>query len=116
MVAYNFKPQFAEAVASGAKRQTIRAHRKNGHAVVGQAVQLYAGLRTKHCRKLREPDPVCVRSTYCHINETGLTFGNYPPVDLDEFARRDGFASFDEMKAWFREAHGLPFIGQLIEW
>lgn len=29
---------------------------------------------------------------------------------------RDGFADFADMTKWFRETHGLPFIGQLIEW
>ena len=116
MVAYNFQARFADAVASGAKRQTIRAPRKSGHAIVGQAVQLYTGLRTKGTRKLRDPDPLCVTSTYCAIREDGVTLGNHPKVDLDEFARRDGFENFEAMKAWFRETHGLPFIGQLIMW
>ena len=116
VVAYNFQARFVAAVASGKKRQTIRAPRKKGHAIVGQAVQLYSGLRTSAARKLRDPDPLCTRSTYCHINENGITFGNYPPTDLDEFARRDGFADFADMKKWFRETHGLPFFGQLIEW
>jgi hypothetical protein len=116
VVAYNFQARFADAIASGTKTQTIRAPRKNGHVEVGNPVQLYTGLRTKKVRKLRDPDPVCIRSTYCHINEQGITFGNYPPTDLDQFARLDGFANFDDMKNWFRETHGLPFIGQLIEW
>ncbi len=32
--------------------------------------------------------------------------------DLDEFARVEGFKDFDHMKQWFRDTHGLPFIGQ----
>ena len=116
MVAYNFQARFADAVASGAKRQTIRAPRKNGHALVGSPIQLYTGLRTKDARKLREPDPLCVKSTYCAIREDSITLGNLPTVDLDEFAQRDGFENFDAMKAWFRGTHGLPFIGQLIMW
>jgi len=35
VVAYNFQARFADAVASGAKRQTIRLPRKNGHVKVG---------------------------------------------------------------------------------
>ena len=116
MVAYNFQARFAKAVAIGAKRQTIRAPRKSGHAIVGQALQLYTGLRTKRACKLRDPDPLCITSTYCAIREDGITLGNHPTVDLDEFARRDGFRDFADMKDWFRKTHGLPFIGHLIVW
>ena len=116
MIAYNFQARFADAVASGRKTQTIRAPRKSGHAIVGQAIQLYTGLRTKGTRKLCDPDPLCIVSTYCAIREDSITLGNHPTVDLDEFARRDGFTDFADMKAWFNETHGLPFIGQLIAW
>lgn len=116
MVAYNFQARFADDVASGVKRQTIRAPRKTRHAAAGEPIQLYTGLRTKATRKLRDPDPICTKSTYCAIYEDGITTGNHPPTDLDEFAQRDGFKNFEAMKAWFRDTHGLPFIGQLIAW
>ena len=44
MVAFNFSPEFADAVASGAKRQTIR---KTARAKKGDMLQLYTGQRTK---------------------------------------------------------------------
>lgn len=116
MVAYNFQARFADAVASGAKKQTIRAPRKNGHAKVGDPIQLYTGLRTSATRKLRDPDPICTKSTYCAIREDGVTTGTLPSTDLNEFAQRDGFADFAAMKEWFRQTHGLPFFGQLIMW
>lgn len=116
MVAYNFQARFADAVAGRLKRQTIRAVRKSRHASAGEPIQLFTGMRTRDCRKLIDPDPVCIKSTYCHIYEGGITLGNHKPVDIDDFARRDGFMDFDDMKAWFRETHGLPFIGQLIVW
>lgn len=116
MVAYNFQARFADAVQSGVKRQTIRAPRTTRHAKAGEPIQLYTGLRTKQTRKLVTPDPVCELSTYCAIREDGITLGNHPVVNIDDFARADGFKDFEDMKAWFREAHGLPFIGQLIKW
>lgn len=118
MVAYNFKARFAEAVERGVKRQTIRATRegRSRHARPGEPVQLYVGLRTKDARKLVDPDPICTLSTYCNIHATGVTLGNHPTIDLDEFARRDGFKDFADMKTWFAENHGLPFIGRLIAW
>ena len=114
MVAYNFQARFAEAVERGEKRQTIRKPRRSGHAKPGDAVQLYTLMRTRDCRKLG--DAVCEVSTYCAIRDDSITLGNHPRVDLDDFARADGFASFEDMKAWFRETHGLPFVGQLIRW
>lgn len=118
MVAYNFQVRFADAVASGAKTQTIRATRegRSRHARPGEALQLYTGLRTKKARKLVDPDPICTTSTYCNIHHTGITLGNHPNMDLDDFARRDGFKDFADMKEWFGETHGLPFIGTLIAW
>lgn len=114
MVAYNFMGRFADDVASGRKRQTIRPTGARRHAKAGDAVQLYTGQRTADCRKLA--DGVCVRSTYCAIREDSVTLGNHPRVDLDEFARMDGFADFDAMKDFFRDQYGLPFIGTLIQW
>jgi hypothetical protein len=114
MVAYNFQAQFAKAVETGKKCRTIRARGKRRHALTGELIQLYTGMRTKQCRKLGEA--VCTVSTYCAIREDGITTGNFPPTDLDEFAVADGFQDFDHMKEWFRKTHGLPFIGQLIEW
>lgn len=47
----NFKPEFAELVASGKKRQTIRAIRKRPFKA-GDKLYLYTGLRTKEARNL----------------------------------------------------------------
>lgn len=118
MVAYNFQSRFAADVASGRKSQTIRAPRagRSRHALRGEPVQLYTGLRQRGARKLVDPDPICIVSTYCAIREDGITLGSLPPINIDEFARLDGFSDFDAMKAWFRETHGLPFIGRLIRW
>jgi hypothetical protein len=58
MVAYAFMKLFVPQVEIGLKRHTVRAHRKR-HARPGEAVQLYTAMRTKYCRKLVEPDPVC---------------------------------------------------------
>ena len=109
MVAFNFKPRFAEAVASGTKRQTIRATRR---AKPGDRLQLYTGQRTKSCRKLIEPDPVCTAVDYVSIRPDYLTLGDTRkhPGDADDFARRDGFKSYDEMVAWFHEQYGSAYF------
>lgn len=37
-------------------------------------------------------------------------------LNLDTFARLDGFADWHEMRDWFSKTHGLPFNGVMIEW
>jgi hypothetical protein len=34
----------------------------------------------------------------------------------DVFAQADGFTDWEEMVGWFRDTHGLPFVGHLIMW
>jgi hypothetical protein len=59
MVAYSFDKRFVPQIANGFKRQTIRAHRRR-HARPGEALQLYTGMRTKQCKKIRD-DVLCSR-------------------------------------------------------
>lgn len=119
MVAYNFQSQFARGVESGNKPHTIRADRKR-HARPGEAVQLYTGMRTKACRKLMDPDPVCVEvQPICiHMGTPRVTLGGriIEGVALEKLARADGFGSAAEMQAWFGKTHGLPFQGWFIRW
>ena len=121
MVAYNFQSQFAPLVESGEKRQTFRVLGKRRHARPGDSLQLYTGMRTKACRKLVTPDPVCLFSSPVFI----VPFGTKSPVMLegdadyphpDRFARDDGFIDFDDLLCWLAQTHGLPFDGQLIKW
>ena len=67
MVAINFSAQFADAVASGQKTQTIR---RSARAAAGQVLQLYTGQRTKACRKLA--DAICVDCTYVGLTARGV--------------------------------------------
>lgn len=119
----NFQSRFAPLVESGEKRQTIRAHRKDGRdPKVGDRLFLYTGARTKECRKLGESG--CVRAERIEIGSKGsivLGFAGRFPVTLNErsrerFARADGFESWTELVGWFEATHGLPFRGLLIEW
>ncbi len=120
MPGLNFRKRFAGVVESGEKRQTIRATRSDGkpHAVVGDRLYLYTGMRTKGCRNLGEA--ICSRTSQVAINEEhaiivdGTLLRN--AGEEDAFARRDGFATAEEMINWFRQVHGLPFEGSLIAW
>lgn len=114
MVAFNFSPEFADAVTSGAKCQTVR---KAPRAKKGDMLQLFTGQRTKNCRKLREAE--CLYVDYVHIAPDGLRLGDETkhPGDADAFARRDGFKDFDAMLAWFKNKYGSDhFVGYVHRW
>ena len=51
MVAYGFKPFFEPQIIAGLKPQTVRGDRRR-HAHPGDYLQLYVGMRTRHCRKI----------------------------------------------------------------
>ena len=112
----NFQARFADAVASGAKTQTIRATLR---AKVGDTLYLYTGARTKACRKLGEG--VCT-AVWRAVIQTGSVLVEYDGglfltgCNLDPFAIADGFANFSEMREWFSKQHGLPFTGYLYTW
>lgn len=117
MVAYNFKKQFAPSVKDGSKTSTIRALRKKGeHAKMGDHLQLYYGMRTKHCRKLL--DAVCTGSTPISITEDGIELNQQmvAPDHRDGIAKRDGFESWEGLRDFIAEEHGFPFNGALITW
>lgn len=101
MVAYNFHKMFAPQVEVLTKWQTIRAHRKR-HARPGEPVQLYTGMRTRHCRKLIDPDPTCVRVVPIEIRTSAMIDDRLVSISvnghlldrsaIELFARADGFA------------------------
>lgn len=114
MVAFNFSPEFADAVERGEKVQTVR---KTKRAKPGDMLQLYTGQRTKKCRKLREAE--CAYVDYVHIAPEGLTVGDTRKHEgnADAFARRDGFKDYDDMVAWFTKKYGSShFVGYVHCW
>lgn len=140
MVAYSFKPRFCEPILAGTKTQTIRAHRKR-HARVGEELQLFTGMRTKRCLLIKRAR--CVGLFVVALNlpgedveiKTGLgapgpflrhfhgeqrltPSGGIRRSRLDEFARRDGFGDWRDLRAfWAMEHPGVDrFEGVLIRW
>ena len=130
MVALNFKAQFADDVECRRKRRSIRARRKDGRDPKrGDTLQLYTGMRQKGCRKLGEAPcmrvrPVKVAYDGIYLDGRKLYCGDAPayaggvdPENYDsDFARADGFSTFQDMAEFFEKQHGLPFDGLLIEW
>ena len=116
MVAFNFKPQFAPLIVARTKRQTIR---QTMRAKPGDLLQLYTGQRTKACRKLLDPDPVCSMVDYVSIRPEYLTLGDTRKHagDADAFSVRDGFEGYDDMVEWFFETYGSRyFTGYVHGW
>lgn len=133
MVAYSFAPQFIEAVSTLRKRQTVRGLRKR-HAVQGEGIQLYTAMRTKFCRKLVTPDPLCldVRHIRIDLNSghpaliAGIAIEGVPlsDADIEDFAVADGFGSaladgFARQRMgqfWLRHHEWNAFEGVVIRW
>ena len=116
MVAINFSLEFAPAVEAGIKTQTIR---ERARAKPGDLLQLYTGQRTKDCRKLVNPDPVCVDVTYIGLTARGITLGDKSrfPSNIDDIARLDGFSDYAAMWKWFSERYETAsFAGYVIRW
>ena len=137
MVAYSFQKVFAPKIEIGEKTHTMRMPRtgRSRHARPGEQLQLYVGMRTKHCRKIIA-DQTCTFSVPMLIKaETvkGLTFigiadesGRKPfiktfetPNDLDAFAVKDGFENIAAMTAFWAkhnqfQSGELPQV--LINW
>ena len=122
MVAYSFQKQFIEPILAGTKAQTIRADRKR-HARPGEALQLYTAMRTKQCRLIGRavcgivaPIKIDLRDHWIDFPATGVRYTK--TLDLDFFARLDGFAHWTAMLAFWRQEHGtaIVFSGVLIKW
>ncbi len=79
MPSINFKPEFAEAVKNGTKRQTIRQVRKNP-IKPGDMLTMFTGQRTKDCRKL------CMHKCKS-VEEIEITIEKfeYPPVAQEAY-------------------------------
>lgn len=145
MVAYSFQKQFAEPILSGLKQQTIRLDRKR-HARPGETLQLYTGMRTRHCRHIA--DKTCAAVIPIVLNFFGDGFalvgegypflmhgdaedaaaigldglcGRFYTAHREQLARNDGFSCWAQMSAFWNEQHGPyshdeVFVGKLIGW
>lgn len=136
MVAYSFAPMFAPQVEAKVKNQTLRGDRAR-HARVGEAVQLYAGMRTRQCRKLVLVDPTCIeianvtleidpdyRRVLASVRIDGHALN---AVEIEKFAWADGFGMQDRparivMGKWWLKTHGegkpdaFLWGGVMIRW
>jgi hypothetical protein len=133
---YNFQRPFVEKVREGiehperpdAKVQTVRSRREHRDAV-GDTMHLYTGLRTAEVELLGRVPCVWTAEVeiYQHfslqcltIRERGRCWEWATDGMREQFAIRDGFASWAEMFAWFAETHKIAgakcFVGDVFAW
>lgn len=118
-----FQHRFADRVADGTKLQTIRPPRKRP-IVAGDKLSL----RKWSDKAYRSPQIVlreatCISCEFVVIGDH-ISLGNsivmrneyLTAIELERFAKADGFDSFAEMFDWFSKTHGMPFAGVLIQW
>jgi hypothetical protein len=117
MVAYSFMKRFAELIDADMKPHTIRDdNHNNRHAKTGDELQLYTGMRTKQCRKLRDTE--CIGSYEIDIDIRRqvvylLAAGEWlslTPWHIRELAIKDGFESVDEFFSFFKERRDRVLI------
>lgn len=130
MVAYSFKKQFVQPIRLGLssislsfdcppKRQTIRADRKR-HARVDEELQLYCGMRTKHCFLIGRSRCTAVSRIIIWTSTMAIMIAGklLTARQIGAFVKADGFASVHDMNQFWNENHpGVDkFEGVLIEW
>lgn len=122
MPSYNFKPQFADAIRTGAKRQTIRARGKRKPPKAGEIAHCFTGLRTQHVSRLggfpiesAEPISISTAGRTVSMPRDGC-WQELDGDELQQLAQADGFASVDDFFLFFQTEHGLTFSGYLIKW
>jgi hypothetical protein len=131
MVAYSFQKRFVEPLTTGhpatgvVKCQTIRTPRKR-HARPGETLQLYSGMRTRHCRLITTRECTDVRPVFLAVAAGEVHVTGWPVLNsadaLDAFAQNDGFLHWDDLAAFWRATHPeasdpeMGFEGILIMW
>ena len=113
-----FQPQFEPLIVSGTKLHTVRPLGKS-RLRVGMALSLRVWTGKPYRSKQRE----FLKSTVKDVCRVIITDGEIhldnvqlSPQGREEFAHNDGFKDFAELRAWFVNAHGLPFVGKVIYW
>ena len=124
MVAYSFKRQFIEPSRSGSKTQTIRADRVR-HARIGETLQLYTAMRTKHCMLIATSTCIGIDPITLDFKKNEVLIPNRRPIKtvatLNHFAYQDGFAAeepWEALREFWRKEHDAiqRWSGVLIAW
>jgi len=118
----NFRPQAAQAIRDGTRRQLIRAHRADGKRIeLGDTVKLFTGLRTRGVQLLREATVTGAFSIRIDLaaGDVVIDGTRLDPYQRTDFAMADGFEHWPAMQAWLKAENpncGGVFEGYLITW
>lgn len=136
MTAYSFQEQFVDPILVGLgreprspglyypKRHTIRAIGKRRHARAEELLQLYRGMRTRQCFKIGEARCTATKPIEFNFRKLAVTIGHQretkivSPRARHEFARSDGFVTWDALQEFWVENHADPatWSGVIIYW
>lgn len=111
-----FQPQFEKPILEGRKGSTIRktARCKEGDVL---SLRLWTGkpYRSKqHCMMQAACQAIAdVRIYSDRISLDGMVCTER---ERDAVVKREGFTSWEALRKWFADQHGLPFSGQMIIW
>ncbi len=114
-----FERRFWEAVVCGHKVHSIRPTRKRP-INVGDKLSLRGWEGVAY----RSPQRILTEETCIAIREIWIGHDHivlhgheqFWDEDLDAFARSDGFANWEDMRAFRHFHYKLPFSGELIQW
>lgn len=118
MPAYNFKPQFVQAIRDGEKATTIRPPRRRPTRA-GDTLYHYTGLRTKKATRIGTYRCVKVEPCVIHPGRMDMRIGGLACTNraIAEIARADGFASAKAFFEFFARAYGSGVLEmELITW
>lgn len=110
---------FIDKILSGDKRQTIRrASSKWANVKAGDKLTLYAGLRTKQCRKLGEAvvesiTQIKLDSGYITIHKPKWDF-TLDSWQVQDFVKADGFDSVEDFWDFFKEHYGWEAVEMVV--
>jgi len=115
-----FEKRFWKPIFSGDKLHSIRPTRKRA-INPGDPLSLrgWEGVAYRS-KQVILSDEVCINVMPIRIDLDGIYIDNYgrirEPDELDEFAKTDGFANWQEMRGYRNMFYNLPFSGDFIQW
>lgn len=116
------QPRFVSMILSGEKLNTIRPTPKR-EIKPGDIIDFrqWSGKPYRsHQIKVVEvevEDVSSIEMDYSHVVLRGNHLINWTQLDeLNDFAKRDGFKDWFDMRDWFNNTHSLPFEGVIITW
>jgi hypothetical protein len=108
-----FMDKMIQPILDGTK---VHSFRVNQRWQAGMKIHFFAKVRQSGMYQFREPTAVVTTQLAVITEEAVLLDGRVLlPLELETFARADGFCDSDEMRSFFA-LRRLPLHGQLIHW